>query len=150
VQARLDGRVQRRHLIIAGLACVAAGITLTAIALTDAVPLATVVLAWAIGGLGMGLGYSSISLFVLARAQPGREGQDASSMKLMEVLGGALGAGGGGVIVGMGGDAWRAEGLAITFAITAVAALIGIIAASRMGRDRVNETGSAATERNAA
>ena len=136
LQARFDGRIQRQTLIASGLALVAVGVACTIPATSDAVPVTITIPAWAIAGLGMGLGFPSVSLFVLAHAAPGSEGSSSASLKLMEVLGGALGAGIGGAIVAIAGDAWDARGIALAFAIMSGAAAIGLLAARRIGHDR--------------
>ena len=78
---------------------VAAGIACEAAALFPAVPVAVGVAGWAVGGFGIGLAYSPISLIVLGEAPSGQEGAASSSLQLAETLGVALGAGLGGVLV---------------------------------------------------
>src|ERR687896_724424 len=80
---------------------------------------------WAVGGFGIGLAYSPISLIVLGEAPPGQEGAASASLQLAETLGVALGAGLGGVLVAAGAAAgWLPRsGLAGAFALTAAVAL---------------------------
>ena len=55
-----------------------------------------------LAGLGMGLGYSVVSVTMLAYAEPGREGLTASSLSLTDVLGAALATGIGGAFIALG------------------------------------------------
>ena len=48
-------------------------------------------LAWAVAGLGMGLGYAPLSLVVLAEAPPESQGVATAALQLSDVLGTALG-----------------------------------------------------------
>ena len=66
------------------------------------VPAAVAVLAWGVGGLGMGLTYTPITLIVLGDATEGSEGTASASMQLCDTLGVALGTGVVGAIVAAG------------------------------------------------
>ena len=46
---------------------------------------------WAVGGFGIGLAYSPVSLIVLGEAPSGQEGAASSSLQLAETLGVAPG-----------------------------------------------------------
>src|SRR5215469_9763542 len=58
------------------------------------------VVTWGVGGLWLGLAYSTLSLVVLETVPPDQEGSATASMELAAVLGPALGTGLGGVLVG--------------------------------------------------
>jgi MFS family permease len=100
VQAHLAARQGRRGLVIAGLILIAIGIAGVATVLAPAVPLLLAPIAWGVAGMGMGLAFSTNSLVVLETAQPGQEGVASSALQTTNVLGAALGAGLGGVIIG--------------------------------------------------
>src|SRR6266545_2800707 len=100
VQAHLAARQSRRGLEITGLALIALGIVGVAATLALDVPALLAALAWGVAGLGMGLAFSTNSLVVLEAAQPGQEGTAAAALQLANVLGVAVGAGIGGVIIG--------------------------------------------------
>jgi MFS family permease len=99
--AHLGGRDVRRQLVGGGASLVAAGISLTALVLLPALPIAMAAIGWAVAGLGMGLAYSTLSLLILETAAPGQEGASSAALQLMFTLGTALGAGTGGALVAL-------------------------------------------------
>ena len=136
VQERKAADWPGRRLIRAGLLIVVAGIACQAAALFPAVPLAVAVAGWAVGGFGIGLAYSPISLIVLGEATSGQEGAASASLQLCENLGVALGAGLGGALVAAGAAAgWLPRaGIAAAFAMTATVALLAAVLARRIPR----------------
>ena len=78
VQERKAADWPGRRLIRAGFLIVAAGIACEAAALLPAVPVAVGVAGWAVGGFGIGLAYSPVSLIVLGEAPSGQEGRPAA------------------------------------------------------------------------
>lgn len=137
VQARLAGRRSRRALATAGAVCIAVGIAMASVVVIEDVSLAVIVVAWAIGGFGMGLSYSPTSLVALSEAAPGRQGAATSSVQLTDVLGAALGTGLAGAIVAAAAslDLTRRDALTVVFALMAVVALLAIAVARRFPPD---------------
>jgi MFS family permease len=146
-QARLSRRWSGRRLVMVGLGIIAVGIALVLLSLSDAVPVAVIVLGWAVGGYGIGLSYSPLSSLTLRAAEDGREGAASASLQLSDTLGTALGAGVSGAIVAMlssgvvsvgsvtesgtaGTDAQHA--LMLAFAVSLGVALAAIVAARRL------------------
>lgn len=134
------GHVRGRGvLVFRGDALVALAIAILTTVLMPSVPVAVPMLAWAIAGLGMGLAYSGLSLIVLAEAPPGREGELTSSLQLSDVLGMALGTGFGGAAVAIASRSGAAAapngGIAFTFALCLVAAVLCVGASRRLPRD---------------
>jgi MFS family permease len=125
VQERKAAAWPGRRLIRTGFLIVAAGIACEAAALRPEVPVAVALAGWAVGGFGIGLAYSPISLLVLGEAPSGQEGAASASLQLGENLGVALGAGLGGVLVAAGAASGRppSAGIAGAFALTAAVAL---------------------------
>ena len=78
VQERKAADWPGRRLIRTGFVIVAAGIACEAAALFPAVPVAVGVAGWAVGGFGIGLAYSPISLIVLGEAPAARRGRPAA------------------------------------------------------------------------
>ena len=119
---------------LTGFVIVAAGIGCEAAALFPAVPVAVGVAGWAVGGFGIGLAYSPVSLIVLGEARSGQEGAASAALQLADTLGVALGAGLGGVLVALGATAgWHARaGIAAAFALTAAVALIAAVLTRRI------------------
>jgi MFS family permease len=109
VQAHFAQRGLRRLLVIVGLALVGIGIGGAALALNPAVPALLMPIAWGVAGLGMGFAFSTNSLIVLETAPEGQEGTASASMQLANVLGVAIGAGIGGVLVGHSSSAGAAS-----------------------------------------
>jgi len=134
VQARQVDRVGPRRLVVTGFVLVALGNVVLTMALFDALPPATAVLAWTIAGLGMGLAYAPLSLTVLAAAPEGQEGAATAALQLSDVLGVALGTGLAGAIVSIGENWARAPrgALLISFPIMVGAAIAGWAAAHRL------------------
>ncbi len=99
LQAHFAPTQSRRMLVLIGLFTVAIGIGGIAIILIPAIPALVAIVAWGVGGLGMGLAYSTISLVVLETAPKDEVGSASASMELSSVLGTALGTGLGGVII---------------------------------------------------
>jgi MFS family permease len=134
VQERKASAWPGRRLIRAGFLIVAAGIACEAAALFAAVPVAVAVAGWAVGGFGIGIAYSPVSLLVLGEAPSGQEGAASASLQLADTLGVALGAGLGGVLVAAGAAAgWPPmAGIAGAFALTAAVALLAAMLARRV------------------
>ncbi|HKY68186.1 MAG TPA: hypothetical protein VJM49_17510, partial [Acidimicrobiales bacterium] len=125
-----------RWLVRRGFAVIAAGIALLIVALVPGVPVAATIVAWTIGGLGMGLSYAPISVTVLGTAEPGQEGRASASLQLTDVLGVSLGTGIVGVFVALGdGRDWATtSSLTIAFLVTLGVAIGGVVAAGRLPR----------------
>ncbi len=134
IQARGVARQGPRAMVRIGGAVIALGIAGMIITAHFAVPIAFAVLSWAIGGLGMGIGYAPLSLIVLGEAQPGAEGAATASLQLSDTLGVALGTGASGAIVAAGAALqWSgATALTIAFSISCVVALFVSGAAGRL------------------
>jgi MFS family permease len=133
VQERKASAVPGRRLIRVGFLIVATGIALELAALFPGVPVAVGVAGWAVGGFGIGLAYSPLSLIVLGEAPSGQEGVASASLQLADTLGVALGAGLGGVLVAVGAAAGQPErGIAGAFALTAMVAVTAAVLARRV------------------
>ncbi len=135
IQARRIAGWGVARLIRLGLVLVVGGIGLVALTTAAPVPVAVGVTAWGIAGLGMGIAYSPISLFVLHEAPAGREGAATAGLQLSDVLGTALGAGVGGVALATApGLGWgEAAALLLTFGIAGAAVLAGLAVTARLG-----------------
>jgi MFS family permease len=133
IQQRLVLSRGPRFLVRAGFAFLAIGIALATAGLGD-VPIAVMVAAWAVGGLGIGLAYAPISVTVLASAAPGEEGRASASVQLTDVLGVALGTGASGVFVAVGeAQEWgTGSSLTAAFLVMLAVAIGGIAAAGRL------------------
>ena len=136
VQERRGARWGRHVLVVNGLALVTVGIAGLALVLVPSIPVLAGAAAWTLGGLGMGMSYSGLSLLILAKAEPGNEGVATSSMQLSDVLGVATGTGVGGAAVAAGeAFGWaRSSGIAVAFAAAVASAALAVTAARRIDR----------------
>lgn len=93
---------QRRRLIAAGVALIAAGVAGTASILAEVVPVGAAFAGWALAALGMGIAYSTTALTILEHAPSDRTGEWSASLQLAMTLGTALGTGlGGSMLAGV-------------------------------------------------
>jgi MFS family permease len=134
IQARGVAREGPRAMVRTGAAVIALGIGGMIVTANLPVPIVFAVLAWGLGGLGMGLSYAPLSLIVLGLARPGSEGAATASLQLSDTLGVALGTGATGAIVAAGAAlAWSgAAALTIAFSISCVVAVFVTIAAVKL------------------
>ncbi len=113
-------------LVLSGLFIIAVGIAGIAIILFPAIPALVGIVAWGVGGLGMGLAYSTISLVILETAPKDQVGSASASMELSSVLGTALGTGLGGVIIAFAASSGRSQSWGIAVIDILVIACIGL------------------------
>ncbi len=134
VQARYAATGGRRRLIQTGMVILAFGCALFVPVLWPMVPVALGPLAWTIAGLGMGLGYATLSLVVLETAPKGQEGAAAASLQIASVLGSGLGTGiGGALISSLGaGQNLMMPALTIQFIGMVGILVVGVVVASRL------------------
>jgi MFS family permease len=134
IQARMNERWEGRRLFRVGVSIILVGIAGLVVLLRPDVPVAEGIIAWTVGGLGMGICYAPLTLMMLKEAPPGREGWAAASINLADVLGSALGIGiGGAAISAVVHIGWPlAVGVGAAFAITAMAGVTAIIVSRRL------------------
>src|SRR6266542_2999060 len=139
LQERGARSLSSRFLVRTGLLVVVVGIAVMAVSLLHAVPVAISVVAWAIGGLGIGLAYAPITVTVLGLAPAAEQGTASAQLQLSDTLGTALGAGLGGVLVAAGAAAgWeQSSALAGVFGLTGAVALVGVVLTRRLPDRRV-------------
>jgi MFS family permease len=136
LQAHYARQVSPRTLIRLGLAIIAVGIAgIIGILMTD-VSVLLGPLVWCIGGFGIGLAYSSLSLTVLDAAPPGQEGTATSAMQLASALGSAVAAGIGGVLIDLfsTGDTAARAGLVWQYLLMIAVLALAILTAGRLPR----------------
>jgi len=125
LQANLAPQQGRRMLVMIGLLVVAVGLAGIASVLIPGIPAIVAIVAWGVGGLGMGLAYSTLSLVVLETAPKDQVGSASASMELSSVLGTALGTGLGGVIIAFAAGSGRSPSWGIAVIDLLVIAVIG-------------------------
>jgi MFS family permease len=139
IQASRNQAWGGRRLAGLGFVLVAVSIVTVSTVLLPGVPIVVAAAAWAIGGFGMGLAYSSLSLLVMRDAPAQEQGAATAGLQLSDVLGTALGTGLGGAIVGFAALSGQssAAGIGAAFAVSAGVAVIGALLSRRLaGRRR--------------
>jgi predicted MFS family arabinose efflux permease len=129
VHQRWMRRVDLRDAIRLGLGF----ITVTSLILVGVVlpevPYAVIVIGWILVGLGCGVAFQAINLFVMGRASPGTEGRATSSVQLANTVGAAVGTTALGGLFNLGRDA----GLAMASSLVLVLAVCwAVLALSTM------------------
>jgi MFS family permease len=134
IQERRVHVIGARALVRTGLTVIAIGAGGMIVVAAFAVPVVVAIVAWAIGGFGMGLSYSPISFVVLSEAPAGGEGTAAAALQLSDTLGIALGTGASGALVAAGAAlGWtRGTALGIAFGMCVALAFAAAMRASRL------------------
>jgi MFS family permease len=143
IQARSSRTHSAAFLNRIGLLVVGVGSGMMALVVMTSVPTWTAVIAWGVGGLGIGLAYPQQALVVLNTSAPGREGFSTAALQLSDVLGVAIGSGVGGVIITTS-NRWHDglnHGLAIVFLMSVGVAVIGVALAGRLPHRPMAATG---------
>ena len=143
--AALGSLVKRAVRVFVGLVLIAAGIGLTALGVINtSLPVEVVVAAWAVAGLGMGLGYPASTLTALGLVPAGQEGSAAASLQVAETVGIATGAGAAGALVALSVHLQRgtADGLLWAFALAGASIVIALLAAGRLAPPAVLSAGA--------
>ena len=133
-QGRPGLRVPRPRLVQIGIALVAVGIGGAALALWPALPPAVAALGWLVGGLGMGLGMTSVSVLTLQQSLPGDQGANSAAVQICDALGGI-------VFIGIAGSIFAAlhthagddtRAFLVIFGSMAALAVVGAVVAPRV------------------
>ncbi|HZK05645.1 MAG TPA: MFS transporter [Actinomycetaceae bacterium] len=130
VQSRLTGERRRYRWAVAGSTFVAAGVALTALVVLPPVPTALAPFAWLIAGFGMGVTFSSLSVFSLDNTPAPKQGEISAALQIADGSGAALSIAIGGVMITLLGR--TDAGFAGTFLALLVVALLAVIATSRV------------------
>jgi MFS family permease len=133
VQARRIDDLGPRRLVAVGFTVIIGAVALSA-AVAMGLPVGMMVLAWGVGGFGMGLAYSPLSVVVLAAARPGEEGASSAALQLSDVLGIAVGTGlGGGVVALADSRGWEvSSATAVVFVLATAVGGVGLAASRRI------------------
>jgi MFS family permease len=145
--ARVTVQDDRGRVVRIGFLVVAAGIATTAPVVWTATPLVATFLTWCLAGFGVGLVFTTTSASGMAAAPAGHEGLVGSQLGIADALGFALVAAVGGALVGVADRTSLALGgaLAIVFAVSFAAALVGAVFGTRVGASKAAPVGSVPT-----
>jgi MFS family permease len=143
VQARTIARAGPRRLVRSGEVFVLGGLGLMCLTLAPSIPPELGILAWAVAGTGMGLGYAPLSVTTLDRAPVGEEGRATSALQLCDVLGQAVGTGvAGAIVAAAAGSLGHRPGVALAFAFALLISLTALAVGARLpGRLTAAERG---------
>ena len=115
---------------------VCAGIIASAAAIRSDLSILVAYGTWALGSIGMGLTYNTLSVYALNVAPAGGEGRTAASLQLADPIGAAVGTGVGGAIVA------TSLGFVGLWAMMAALTVAGFVAAAGLAQ---TATSSSAT-----
>lgn len=119
VHQRLVDRVDLRDSIRFGLlSTTVVSLPLVGV-LLPAVPFAVILVAWALVGVGCGIAFQAVNLYVMGRAVPGTEGQATSSVQLANTIGAAVGTAALGGLLNVGRSAGLSMGDALLWVFLA-------------------------------
>ncbi|GAB2617075.1 MFS transporter [Streptomyces capparidis] len=155
LQSRPRLEPHRESLILVGMLLMTSAVGGAALALLDPVPPWIVAVAWAVGGLGMGLTISSVSVLLLRLSRPEDAGENSASLQVSDALGNIVLVGAGGVVfAALGGGSVAVHGheaatsshptafAGVLLSMTAVA-LAGVWVARRVRPPREKSTTAA-------
>lgn len=134
LQVRWIERFGTVWLVRVGFGTIAIGALLMVSVLVPAVPVVMALVAWGIGGFGIGLTWAPIMHRAMSRTTHGREGQVTTALQVTDMLGISLGTGVAGVIVaGMArATGHDVPGLVVVFLFGAAVCLLGAALAPRL------------------
>lgn len=137
-QARLADRRAVAGIARLGIATVGIGVGAALVVLAPGAPVGAVLAAWSVAGLGMGLGFNSVTVYALDHGSPGAEGRTGASLQLADALAIALATGIGGAIVGAGavGDTANAGDVAPVWLLLGVLAVASVAASRNLDGSR--------------
>jgi len=120
LQGRPATPVPRHRLVQVGAALVGLTVVAAALTVTSVTPAWTIVVAWAFGGLGMGLAMSSISVLVFEQSPVEEQGANSAALQISDATVSVIAVGIGGTLLAAGGGAAAGPGTFLTiFAATA-------------------------------
>jgi MFS family permease len=99
LQGRLWPRVDCARLLTAGFLFVLGGVGLTTAAALAGVPVVVAWVGWALAGLGMGLGITSLGVLLLELSPAEAQGANSAALQISDAVGSILLIGGAGAIL---------------------------------------------------
>lgn len=120
------GRVRTGALLLG------AGLAVFATVSLSVVPLAVVVLAWGVAGLGIGMAFSTLSVLALATAADGEAGRTSSALQLNDHLSNSAGLAAGGVVFAGFAETAPAAAATALVVLAAGVALLALVPAARL------------------
>ena len=84
--ANVDALASKPLRVRLGAVCVLVGTTAGLLTLVEAIPVVVVAIVWSIGGLGMGLGASTLSVLLLDLSAPAEQGSNSAGMQTNDAV----------------------------------------------------------------
>lgn len=120
----------RRLVVAVGLALVGLGIALLIPVAATGAPVWLAPVAWAVGGLGIGMAYPSMSLLILGQTAEHQAGAASAAINTASVVGSAAGTGLGAAVVAIGAAGAWDTATSVTIVFGAMIAFTAIAVAS--------------------
>lgn len=124
LQGRPGADKHREGLIRLGFLLTAMAVAGAALVLIPAVPAWIAAASWAVGGIGMGLMITSISVLMLKLSPPEAAGSNSASLQMSDALGNVL-------LVGLAGVLFSTFGFAAIFLMMTAVSLLGALISTR-------------------
>ncbi len=115
-----------------GAACVLVGVGSGFLTLTDAVPVLVIAAGWSIGGLGMGLGASTLGVLLLDHSAPGEQGANSAAMQTSDAVVQSLVLAIGSVVFAIMLGVDEMTGYVLVFALASATALCALLVSARV------------------
>jgi len=131
IQSKQSTRRSPRAVTAFGVVLIGLGVAVTALVLSQRVPVGSAFLGWAIAGAGMGFAFNTTSVAALDEAPSGSEGTTSSALQVADALGIAISTGVGGAILALASNdrgSTSAATLAVVFAVTGAAVVPALLA----------------------
>lgn len=141
VQGRLGSRLSHGLAVRIGtaLVAVAIGLVLLAVVVLDApVP---VIVAWTLGGAGMGLVFARLSVLTLHYSEPGNQGANTAALSIADSFGSSASIAVSGLVFAAAGALGTVAPFVAALALTFALALVGVGLAGRVGQRAASASG---------
>lgn len=132
-QGRPTTTTPRHRLVQIGAAVMGTAVAAAALTVMDLTPAWTIAIAWTVGGLGMGLAFTSLSVLTLEQSPVAEQGANSAALQISDAVLSVVFVGIGGTLLAAGGgaDAGPPTFLAI-FVVTAGLAIFAAVVAARV------------------
>ena len=134
-QGRPGLSTDRQRLAVVGTTTVLVGFGVTSLALVDRLPALLAAVGWVVGGAGMGIIFSTLSVLLFRLSPAGEEGANSAALQLSDALGCVLTVGLGGVLYAALRDPAGGAGareFAAVFAVMVGVQVLAILVARRV------------------
>ncbi|VXB18256.1 MFS transporter [Aeromicrobium sp. 9AM] len=132
VAANVPALASKAMRVRLGAACVLVGVGSGFLTLTDAVPVLVIAAGWSVGGLGMGLGASTLGVLLLDHSAPGEQGANSAAMQTSDAVVQSLVLAIGSVVFAIMLGVDEMTGYVLVFALASATALCALLVSVRV------------------